>query len=511
MRAFGLAVVAFVAGACKHTAGDTITDAASSVDAMADAAIAAAHDPCKPFAMPSADALFASTKKVFAHYFYPFPLSIDNKPSGSDYYNTQYLSPSGESDKWLANGGYLRARPLAIAPSTATDWQIENMKVEVRMAIAAGISGFTVDVLGTDQTVAGSQLQNLLAAAAAVDPRFAIVVMPDVSALGSAATASTLESIIASVATSPSAYHLADGRLVASAFDASLVPAATWSTAFADLAGSGIDVAFVPTFLGWQASASAFASVSYGFADWGTATPASAIASETAPAAAQAMGKIFMSPVDPEQYRPKDFIYWEAGNSAAFRDAWTSAITGGADWIQLVTWSDFSESSVVEPYTDATLAGDLGTGYYDLTAYYATWFLTGAAPVIDHDVLYYFYRREPVAAADPNQATPTTAQGPAGSDRVELVGFLTAPGTLEITFGSDTATMDAPAGVTSFSVPLQAGVPQFGLSRGSAAIISAPGPIEIAGSGGLASGTLDLTYWSGSVSSDGTCQLQAQR
>ncbi len=456
--------------------------------------------------MPT-DALFASDKKVFAHYFYPFPLSIGNAPSATDYYNTQYLSPTGESDKWIAQGGYLRQRPLAIAPGSAASFAVDNMEVEVRMAIAAGITGFTVDVLGTDQTTAGSQLQNLLAAAAAVDPRFKIVVMPDVSALGSAATAPVLASIITSVASSPSAYHLADGRLVASAFDASLVTPAVWSDAFSSLGSAGIDVAFVPTFLGWAANATAFGPISYGFADWGTATPSAAMGAESAPAAAQAMGKIFMSPVDPEQYRPKDFIYWEAGNSAAFRDAWTAAITGGADWIQLVTWSDFSESSEVEPYTDATLAGDLGTGYYDLTAYYATWFLTGTAPALTHDVLYFFYRREPVGAADPNQSTPTTAVGPAGTDSVELVGFLTAPGTLEITLGGQTATMDAPAGVTSFSVPLEAGTPQFGLSRGGAEIISAPGPIEIVGSAGLPSGTLDLTYWSGSISSDGTCEL----
>jgi hypothetical protein len=80
-------------------------------------------------------------------------------------------------------------------------------------------------------------------------------------------------------------------------------------------------------------------------------------------------GKILMMPVDPQQYRPKDFLFWEAGNSAAFRNAWMSSINGDADWVQLVTWNDFSKSSeVAPPYTDATLKRDIGTGYYDLTA-----------------------------------------------------------------------------------------------------------------------------------------------
>jgi hypothetical protein len=44
-------------------------------------------DPCLAFTMPAADELFGSSKKVFAHYFYPFPLSVGNKSASDDYYN----------------------------------------------------------------------------------------------------------------------------------------------------------------------------------------------------------------------------------------------------------------------------------------------------------------------------------------------------------------------------------------------------------------------------------------
>ena len=63
-----------------------------------------------------------------------------------------------------------------------------------------------------------SHLHNLLAAAQAVDPRFKIVVMPDISALKADADAVT--QIIAAVASSPAAYRLDDGRLVVTAFNA---------------------------------------------------------------------------------------------------------------------------------------------------------------------------------------------------------------------------------------------------------------------------------------------------
>ncbi len=75
----------------------------------------AEDDPCLPFAMPAADDLFGSSKKVFAHYFYPFPLSVGNKSASDDYYNHNYLNKNGESSKWLPQGGFLRQRPLPVS------------------------------------------------------------------------------------------------------------------------------------------------------------------------------------------------------------------------------------------------------------------------------------------------------------------------------------------------------------------------------------------------------------
>ena len=69
---------------------------------------------CLPIDMPANDALFAAHKKVFAHYFNRFPLSLDNQDATVDYYSRQYLDPHGEHDKWLAQGGFLRARPLPV-------------------------------------------------------------------------------------------------------------------------------------------------------------------------------------------------------------------------------------------------------------------------------------------------------------------------------------------------------------------------------------------------------------
>lgn len=463
---------------------------------------------CLPFSMPDNATLFNSQKKVFAHYFYVFPLSIGNKPADSDYYNAQYLNPRGENGKHAALGGYLRQRPLPVAANSSADQQLQNVETEVRMAIARGITGFTIDVLsGKEAGDSNSHLNVLFKAAKAVDPRFKIVVMPDISALK--ADANAVLQIIAAAAASDAAYRLDDGRLVVSAFNAALNPPAWWQGIFDQLSSRGIKVAFVPTFLGWSGQAASFAPISHGFSDWGTATAASSDHMKGDPSLAHdSYGKLYMMPVDPQQYRPKDSIFWEAGNSTTFRTAWMSAINAGADWVQLVTWSDFSESSQVEPYTDATLRTDIGTGFYDLTGYYAAWFLLGAQPPITHDVLYYFYRREPTNAASPAQSVANKLVGNAAAENnIELVAFLTAPGTLKITIGGRSSTQEAAAGISSFKVPTAPGNPQFTLSRNGADVFSFQGPVQIYGTGGLPSGVIDMTYWSGSASKSGVCAL----
>jgi hypothetical protein len=462
-------------------------------------------DACLPAAMTTA--AFNASKRVFAHYFNPYPVSIDNAVSVDDYYNKNYLSKTGESSKWAAQGGFLRQRPAGVPVKTSTNWRQLNMEQEVSAAIARGITGFTFDSLAaTDATDSNSNLHVMLAAAKAVDSRFKIVVMPDITALGSDSNA--VVEIIAAAAASPSAYRLSDGRLVVSAFDASLNPPAWWEAVISRLTAQGIHIAFVPTFLGWSASADAFAPLSYGFADWGTATVGSSSAQLGDPEIVhKTYGKIFMMPVGPQQYRPKDSVYWEAGNSGAFRDAWNSSIQGDADWIQVVTWNDFTETSAISQTTDATLQRTIGTGFYNLTGYYASWFLTGEQPKITHDVLYYFYRREATTAASPGQTDKVSLVNGAAQNNIELLAFLTSPGVLKITVGGKTYSQNAAAGIVSFTVPSQAGTPLFTLSRSGADVFSFQGGVPIYGSAGLPSGTQDLTYWNGSASKTGVCAL----
>ena len=62
----------------------------------------------------------AHQRLVFAHYFSPYPISIDNKARMSDYYARNYLQPSGEGGKFADVGGILRDRPMVRPPAAAT-------------------------------------------------------------------------------------------------------------------------------------------------------------------------------------------------------------------------------------------------------------------------------------------------------------------------------------------------------------------------------------------------------
>ena len=173
-----------------------------------------------------------------------------------------------------------------------------------------------------------------------------------------------------------------------------------------------------------------------------------------------------MSPVAFEDVRHKadSRKYWEAENTVAFRSHFEKAMEGDADWIALLTLTDYTESWM-------TASKERGWAIMDLVAYYTTWFKTGQPPTIVRDALYYDHRRQRTDA--PHDTTLQTAPamhlqgGTANVNKVELIAFLKAPGRLVIKQGSDVQTMDiTTAGMTSFRVEMVPGTtPTFELQR----------------------------------------------
>ena len=240
---------------------------------------------CLPIDMPTKDLLFAAPKRVFAHYFSRFPLSFDNQDATVDYYSREYLDPNGEHDKWLAQGGYLRSRPLPVPVGQSSEYVVENLKKEIKLALSRGITGFTFDILNLDDIRPGSYLSNMLKAAAEVDRRFQIILMPDMASLGP--DTDVVLRIIKTLYSEPGLLHFPDGRLVVSPFLSEAVSPAAWETMKSQLAQDGLKVAFVPTFLNEKYIAK-YKTVGDGFGTWGTPLPTQGFAVEAGTAAVPA-------------------------------------------------------------------------------------------------------------------------------------------------------------------------------------------------------------------------------
>jgi hypothetical protein len=431
-----------------------------------------------PFDMPSTASLRASPKKVFAHYFTPFPVSIDNLNATNDYYTRNYLPPNGEGGihtnlDGSYYGGYLRERPLPVGTNAATNWQTLNYEIEVSRAIAIGLDGFTVDLL--DDVTASNEVALLFNAVHAVDTNFALVLMPDMSSIPDS---NTLTAFVAHWAAQPSSYHLADGRLVVAPYFAEAESATWWQGWLTTMSNSfGINIAFVPLFQGWESYAAAFAPISYGFSDWGDRNANDNLSPDWTNAAALAHTyvPIWMHPVAAQDERPKDNIYWEAINSANFRYTWELGAIGKADWVQLITWSDYSESSEISPSTGIQYS------FYDLAAYYTCWFKSNTPPVIKRDCIYYFHREQ-------NTSTQPTVQNPndlfqvqsaTNANFIEAYVFLTTNATLEIENNGVTTEYAVAPPRTIVDVPLQEGQPIFRLIRNSQTIASVQTPFVI--------------------------------
>ncbi|MEU6890677.1 endo-1,3-alpha-glucanase family glycosylhydrolase [Streptomyces sp. NPDC046557] len=408
-----------------------------------------------PFDLPAPAALrsgAAGKKLVFAHYFTPYPLSLDNASADVDYYTRNYLSLAGENGKHQRYGGLLRDRPLPVPPKSG-DWEAANLRQEVRTARDAGIDGFTLDLLA----LSGSnrdRAELLMSAAHAVDPAFKIMLMPDMTALTSDDPA-VLADALAELGAHPAAYRLGDGRLVVSPFKAEAKSADWWSRVMESLkARHGIGTALVPLFLDFDANHAAFAPISHGFSEWGTRSYVGQEGATADVRRAHTAGKVWMQPVSVQDSRPNQGVYDEAGNTATLRSTWEHAIDDGADWVQLTTWNDYSEGTQFAPSLHN------GFTYLDLTSYYLTRFKTGSRPPIVRDTLYVTARTQ-FAAADPTGGQSLLMSprkgGAAPRDTAEVLSFLTESATVRTTVGSVQDTHEAPAGLHSELLPLRPG------------------------------------------------------
>lgn len=423
-----------------------------------------------PFDLPSTNRLRSSPRKVFAHYFTPFPLSLDNKPAGLDYYASHYINPVGEKGIHAAYGGYIRERPIPLRVSKSASWQFDNLKIEVRRASDAGIDGFIVDVLATSGDL-WDRLILLMHAAAEVDVDFKIVPMPD-SQVPSIGEPVSLANAIASIANHSSIFRLPDGRLLISPFFPERLGAAWWDNWMNIMrVRHNIEVALLPCFLDYPRNVDAFEPISYGYANWGARNPAANAYSAAHINDAHGRGKLWMQPVSAQDVRPSQGVYDEANNSRNLRVTWEGAIAG-ADWVQIITWNDYSEGTEFSPSTH------IGWSPLDISSYYLTKFKTGEWPLIERDVIHLSHRIQFAAARPTDQPMLMTLRegsSPA-RDEVEVLAFLKRKAIVEVTTGNTVQSYLAREGMSVWNTGLKPGETAVIVRRAGRVVASVRSP-----------------------------------
>ena len=428
-------------------------------------------------AVAAAAGATAVPRKVFAHYFPPYPISIDNKPAATDYYARNYLAVGGENGKHAAYGGLLRDRPAAVAPTTSSSWKIENLRREVRQAKAAGIDGFTVNIMSLSGTNWDATV-NLMTAAQR-EGGFSIVPMIDVTASAGKATAAAVADKLATLYASPAAYRTG-GQLLLSSFAAESQTVAWWKAIVDRLEKKhGIPITFQAVFLAASdANMKAFASVADGYGNWGVRTQWHTSNGPDYAAKAAALGKTWMAPVSVQDYRPRAGVYAESSNTGNLRASWESAISKNAAYVQIVTWNDYSENTHIAPSVDH------GDTFLDISRHYADWFRTRTKPAITTDQAFLTHRTHFVAAKPTTShklALPTLGGTSSikPTDKVEALVFLKTPATVTVTVGGVSQSFSAPAGTSAFTVPLRVGTASVKVSRGTTTVLQLTSPHAI--------------------------------
>ena len=198
----------------------------------------------------------------------------------------------------------------------------------------------------------------------------------------------------------------------------------------------------------------------------------------TVAAAVHSHGKLFMCGISPF-YRglQSNARVFESDGFSGMRDRWLEAIRSGADWVQLVTWNDWSESTYLQPF-DQPLSNvwqlpnwqhlpEHGA-FLRASRYYIDWFKSGRQPPIVSETLFYFYQLHP-RDAEGIIDFRTMARGRPRfwdemTDRFHLASFLQKPLSLAIRIGQHSYSLELPAGDSVTSIPLGLGSISIALS-----------------------------------------------
>lgn len=404
---------------------------------------------------------------------------------------------------WAGPGKLVAAHYMVCCPRAGPASTVADFEAEIREAHAAGIDAFALNCgAWIKYPLFQRNARLLFEAARRSGLPFRLFFSPDF-----AEELSTAESadMVLRYARHPN--HLAvDGRPVLSSFAGT--PAWAREVRALVAAKGGVDPFLIPFFYppgnpevvrarDVRAVAEAAGDAVDGYLYFGTAGPPRALAESIALHAPEwaRRGKAFMAAVAP-YYRGlrKNYRVFENRGFEGFALQWEAALRSGADWVEIVTWNDWSEASYIAPLDASDPMMSEGerwgpllrhSAFLDLTRYYAAWFKGGHPPAIDREALHYAFRlheRGTGGRIDPPRSDQALPRGAlALADEVHVAALLREPAEITVTVGGVPATRRLEAGLTRVSVPMRPGEVAVSLRRSGAVVASGKAPFPITG------------------------------
>ena len=203
--------------------------------------------------------------------------------------------------------------------------------------------------------------------------------------------------------------------------------------------------------------------------------------------------KLFMAGIAP-YYRGLRVNYrvFDNGGYDGLVKQWTSAIANHAQWVELVTWNDWGESTYFAPLAPDSPStrwtaewGHLLShdGFLNANRYFIDWFKGGKPPAIDRERLFYTYRPHyRFATGTPDPAKPAKGM-PKGvralKNQIYFLAFLQQPAELIVRTQATVQRVQLPAGMSQASARLFRGQIDMELRRNGERIASKTGEFAI--------------------------------
>ena len=204
-------------------------------------------------------------------------------------------------------------------------------------------------------------------------------------------------------------------------------------------------------------------------------------------------GKLWMAGIAPWFFThlSLDKNWAHAQDDKIFVDRWSSLLTLKPDFIEIVTWNDWSESSYIGPpgsstpgTSDVYWASATHSAFRAMTKAFIKAFKAGRDSVnVDEpdEGVYMFYRRQPAGAVGTSDRLPLPSDAESFKDKVFVVSLLSRPAEITLVSGdSAPISWTAPAGLNKTSHTWGYGAQVLQARRGNKVIADKVGAAIVA-------------------------------